>query len=85
MHKACQAVGAVLEEVAPTSLGNWKTLTTYRSLEQEDSSSSEEDTDIDVDEVLISALADCYNNSSTCQVQHHVYLSHDKKVDSGSH
>ena len=57
MRKARQAVGAVLEEVAPHQSGKlWKTLTTYRSLEQEDSTSSEENADIDVDEVLMSAL-----------------------------
>ena len=33
-------------------------------------SSSEEDAEVDVDEVLMSALADCYNNSSTWQVWH---------------
>ena len=73
VRKARQAVGAVLEEVAPHQSGKlWKTLTTYRSLEQEDPSSSEEDADIDVDEVLMSALADCYNNSSTRQVRRQI-------------
>ena len=66
MRKARQAVGAVLEEVAPHQSGKlYKTPTTYRFLEQEDSSSSEEDADVDVDKVLMSALVDCYNNSST--------------------
>ena len=70
MRKARQAVGAVLEEVAPhQSEQLWKTLTTYRSLQQEDLFSSEEDAEVDVDEVLMSALADCYNNSSTWQVR----------------
>ena len=69
LRKACQAVGAVLGEVAPHQSGQlWKTVTTYRSLEQEDSSCSKKDPEVDVDEVLISALADCYNNSSTWQV-----------------
>ena len=73
VRKARQAVGAVLEEVAPHQSGKlWKTLTTYRSLEQEDPSSSEEDADIDVDEMLMSALADCYNNSSTWQVRRQI-------------
>lgn len=71
--KARQAVGVVLEEVALHQTGKLlKTLTTYHSLEQEDSSSSEEDADVDVDEVLMSALADCYNNSSTWQVQRQI-------------
>ena len=66
MHKARQAVGAVLGEVALHQSGQlWRTLTTYRSLEHEDSSCSEEDAVVDVDEVLMSALADCYNCSST--------------------
>ena len=73
VRKARQAVGAVLEEVAPHQSGKlWKTLTTYRSLEQEDSSSSEEDADVDVDELLMSALADCFNNSSTWQVRRQI-------------
>ena len=73
VRKARQAVGAVLEEVAPHQSGKlWKTLITYRSLEQEDSSSSEEDADVDVDEVLMSALADCYNNCSTWQVRRQI-------------
>ena len=70
MRKARQAVGAVLEEVAPhQSEQLWKTLTTYRSLQQEDFSSSEEDAEVDVDELLMSVLADCYNNSRTWQVR----------------
>ena len=73
VRKARQAVGAVLEEVAPHQSGQlWKTLTAYRSLEQEDSSSSKEDADVDVDEVLMSALADCYNNSNTWQVRRQI-------------
>ena len=73
LRKARQAVGAVLGEVAPhQSWKLWKTLTTYRSLEQEDSSCSEEDAELDVDEVLMSALADCYNNSSTWQVRRQI-------------
>ena len=73
LRKARQAVGAVLEEVAPHQSGQlWKTLTTYRSLEHEDSSCSEEDAEVDVDEVLTSALADCYNNSSTWQVRRQI-------------
>ena len=59
MRKARQAVGAVLEEVAAhQSRQLWKTLATYRSLEQENSSISEEDTDLDVDGVLMGSLAD---------------------------
>ena len=66
LPKAHQALGAVLREVAPhQSAQLWKTLTTYHSLEHEDLSSSEEDAEVDVDEVPMSALADCYNNSST--------------------
>ena len=73
LRKARQAVGAVLEEVAPhQSEQLWKTLTTYHSLEHEDSSCSEEDAEVDVDEVLMSALADCYNNSSTWQVRRQI-------------
>ena len=73
LRKARQAVGAVLGEVAPHQSGQlWKALTTYRSLEHEDSSSSEEDAEVDIDEVLMSALADCYNNSSTWQVRRQV-------------
>ena len=66
---------AVLGEVAPHQSGQlWKTLTTYCSLEQEDSSCSKEDAEVDVDEVLMSALADCYNNSSTWQVRRQILL-----------
>ena len=73
LRKARPAVGAVLEELAPHQSGQlWKTLTTYRSLEHEDSSCSEEDAEVDVDEVLMSALADCYNNSSTWQVRRQI-------------
>ena len=73
LRKARQAVGAVLGEVAPHQPGQlWKALTTYRSLEHEDSSSSEEDAEVDIDEVLMSALADCYNNSSTWQVRRQI-------------
>ena len=74
LRKARQAVGAVfIGEVAPHQSGQlWKALTTYRSLEHEDSSSSEEDAEVDIDEVLMSALADCYNNSSTWQVRRQV-------------
>ena len=73
LRKARQAVGAVLGEVAPHQSGQlWKALTTYPSLEHEDSSSSEEDAEVDIDEVLMSALADCYNNSSTWQVRRQV-------------
>ena len=69
LRKARQAVGAVLEEVAlHQSRQLWKTLTTYHSLEHEDSSCSEEGADIDVGEVLVSTLADCYNNSSIVRI-----------------
>ena len=73
LRKVRQAVGAVLGEVAPHQSGQlWRTLTTYRSLEHEDSSCSEEDAEVDVDEVLMSALADCYNSSSTWQVRRQI-------------
>ena len=66
-------MGAVLAEVAPHQYGQlWKLLTMYRSLEHEDSSCSEEDAEVDVDEVLMSALADYYNNSSTWQVRRQI-------------
>ena len=70
MRKARQAVGAVLGEVAPHQSGQlWRTLTTYHSLEHKDSSCNEEDAEVDVDEVLMSALPDCYNSSNTWQVR----------------
>ena len=73
LRKARQAVGAVLGEVAPHQSGQlWRTLTSYRSLEHEDSSCSEEDAEVDVDDVLMSALADCYNSSSTWQVRRQI-------------
>ena len=68
--KPRQAVGAVLEEVAPNQSAQlWKTLVSYKSLEpQESSSDSEEEDDENVDHVLMATLSDCYMNMGTWQV-----------------
>ena len=68
VRKARQAVGAVLEEIAPQQSAHlWKTLVSFKSLEAQDSSSDTEDGD--VDQVLMVALAECYMNASTWQAR----------------
>ena len=69
--KSRQAVGAVLEEIAPQQSAHlWKTLVSFKSLEAQDSSSDTEDGD--VDQVLMVALAECYMNSSTWQTRRQI-------------
>ena len=71
VRKARQAVGAVLEEIAPHQLAHlWKTLVSYKSLEAQDSSNDTEDDD--VDQVLLTALAECYMNASTWQARRQI-------------
>ena len=71
VRKARQAVGAVLEEIAPHQSAHlWKTLVSYKSLEAQDSSSDTEDGD--VDQVLLAALAECYMNASTWQARRQI-------------
>lgn len=71
VRKARQAVGAVLEEIAPHQLAHlWKALVSYKSLETQDSSSDTEDDD--VDQVLLTALAECYMNASTWQTRRQI-------------
>jgi len=62
LRKAQQAVGAVLEEVAPKQSGKlWNSL--VPSLNQIFSTESESE-DKDVDNVLMKALTECYSNAS---------------------
>ena len=70
-RKARQAVGAVLEEIAPQQSAHlWKTLVFFKSLEAQDSSSDTEDGD--VDQVLMVALAECYMNAGTWQARRQI-------------
>ncbi|KAL9957001.1 hypothetical protein ACROYT_G038578 [Oculina patagonica] len=63
LRKAQQAVGAVLDEVAPNQPGElWHSL--VPSLNMQFSSDSESE-DEEVDNVLINALTECYSNAST--------------------
>lgn len=63
VRKAQQAVGAVLEEVAPSqSKDLWNSLVT--SLNRQFSSDSESE-DEEVDNVLMKALTECYSNAFT--------------------
>ena len=62
LRKAQQAVGAVLEEVAPKQSEKlWYSL--VPSLNQQFSSDSESE-EKDVDNVLMNALTECYSNAS---------------------
>ena len=71
VRKARQAVGAVLEKIAPRQSAHlWKTLVSFKSLEAQDSSSDTEDGD--VDQVLMVALAECYMNASTWQARRQI-------------
>ncbi|CAH3167009.1 unnamed protein product [Porites lobata] len=71
VRKARQAVGAVLEEIAPRQSAHlWKTFVSFKSLEAQDSSSDTEDGD--VDQVLMVALAECYMNASTWQARRQI-------------
>ncbi|KAL9970476.1 hypothetical protein ACROYT_G022855 [Oculina patagonica] len=63
LRKAQQAVGAVLDEVAPNQPGElWHSL--VPSLNKQFSSDSESE-DEDLDNVLMNALTECYSNAST--------------------
>lgn len=71
VRKARQAVGAVLEEIAPQQSAHlWKTLVSFKSVDAQDSSSDTEDSD--VDQVLMVALAECYMNASTWQARRQI-------------
>lgn len=62
LRKARQAVGAVLEEVAPNQSGSlWHSL--VPSLNRKLSSGS--DSDDNVDDALMDALAECYSNANS--------------------
>ena len=73
VRKARQAVGAVLEEVAPhQSRALWKALvSSYKSLDEDPSDESDEDSG-DVDETLMKALSECYNTAPNWQVQRQI-------------
>ena len=59
VRKAKQALGAVLDEVAPARSGDlWKALVASKPL-----SSAEESDQEDVDVVLMQALGECYANA----------------------
>ena len=74
MRKARQAVGAVLEEIAPRqSISVWKTMVASKVFLQDSFSDSEDDDEGDeVDTVLMDAIADCYKNASTWQVRRQI-------------
>ena len=71
VRKARQAVGAVLEEIAPQQSAHlWKTLVSFKSLEAQDSPSDTEDGD--VDQFLMVAFTECYMNVSTWQARRQI-------------
>ena len=74
VRKARQAVGAVLEEIAPhESRVLWKALVSSKSLEQPaESTDTENKDDEDVDDALMDAIAECYQNAPTWQVRRQV-------------
>ena len=60
LRKAQQAINAVLDEVAPNQSGQlWNSLVETKNIN--DSESEDED----IDNVLLTALTDCYNNANT--------------------
>ena len=66
LHKANQAVDAVLKEVAPNQSGQlWKSLVASKSSGENPSGNEPEP----VDEVLMEALAECYRNASNWQTR----------------
>ena len=62
LHKAQQALGAVLEDVAPKQSETLR-YSLVPSLNQQFSADSESE-DKDVDNVLVNALTECYSNAS---------------------
>ena len=69
IRKAKQAILAVLDEVAPNQCQQlWQSLVASKSLEHQFSS----DNDEQVDEVLIGALAECYNNADNWQTRRQI-------------